>query len=129
MAISFLCALGLPLVLGVDLFGVSDLFGWAAGALGTLFVLLWLVAVGVRHKAGANGGLAAMTIRVVIASALLAAVATAVLWGWSESRWPEDDFLHADEFHIVLGAWAAVTFVVVSVTLSSVRKAASRLWR
>jgi len=66
-----------------------------------------------------------MTLTVVWAAAVLVAGATGWLWGLAQTRGPEDDFLTIVDLGVALGGLAVITFVVVSVTLSSVRKAAS----
>ncbi len=130
MLISFICGLGLPLVSLVVAFAAAGTRGsWVQGGVATFavqFLILWFIGFAVRQRAGAIGSFAAMTAKTAASGALLLAVLYGSLWVWDYWKGLDSDFAGIDIL-LPIGAAAVITFVVVSVLLSSIRKAASRI--
>ena len=116
-------------------FPVVRLFvdGYAVGrseevlTVGAVLVLMWLASAAVRWAAGRGESLGTMTVKVVAHAAGL--VAGAVLIARlvaSQYTGPEYDTLSEPHAYL-FGGWALLTFIVMSLLLTSVRAGAHNI--
>jgi len=123
MFITLIWALATPII---RLFTEVSVTQWRedGAAVLIIFCSTWMLAALVRWRAGGRGTLSSMTIKVIAATAILVAASAAIALVVRE-MYPGPGYDTLSEPHLVLYvSWSLLTFIVVSILLSSVRASA-----
>lgn len=124
---TLVCAMNLPWVVPLGMSLVDGRIYQVALAAGIMFAIIDLFSMLVHVRAGGSLPSAAVTVKAMLASLILLSAGVGAAWVMRLTRREEIGYTTITlDIFVLLAIWALLTFVVVSLVLSSVRAAAHR---